>query len=261
VVLTRTISTEFFGGTMGDVAGSGTVWNGWRHLEQIEVPPELADLWEKREPGDLQVDIWNEYGSDVFHFLEGRDYEVVPWSTPLIVGISPVVPSKALLHHFLDISLGEVNRKLIDFLACNPRYIHELSPRKFEELVAELLSDMGYEVRLTPQTRDGGRDVLVVCRVPPDRKLLFLVECKRLAPHKSLGVDVVQRLLWIVDREDRANGGLIVTTSHFSTQATKKAQEYGWRMSLYDFQHLREWLSLYGKWDTEKFTGLWLPRT
>ena len=40
----------------------------------------------------------------------------------------------------------------------HPELMRNLSPRKFEELVAELFSDMGYEVVLTPATRDGGFD-------------------------------------------------------------------------------------------------------
>src|SRR5207253_1902229 len=98
--------------------------------------------------------------------------------------------------------------------------------------------DMGYEVRLTPQTRDGGRDILLVYRIPPRREILFLVECKRLGQGKTVGIDVVHRLLWILNRNDRANGGMIATTARFSKEAQKTAEQYSWQLSLHDFEQL-----------------------
>ncbi|MGO4859076.1 restriction endonuclease [Arthrobacter sp. 2MCAF14] len=39
--------------------------------------------------------------------------------------------------------------------------LSELSPREFELLVAALFHKLGYNVEVTPQTRDGGRDVVL----------------------------------------------------------------------------------------------------
>ena len=39
-----------------------------------------------------------------------------------------------------------------------------MSPRGFEELVAEMLSRLGYEVTLTPASRDGGKDIYAARR-------------------------------------------------------------------------------------------------
>ena len=40
-------------------------------------------------------------------------------------------------------------------LRTDPEVLHRLPPRDFERLVAEILRDMGYDVCLTPETRDG----------------------------------------------------------------------------------------------------------
>ena len=54
-----------------------------------------------------------------------------------------------------------VNEALIERLRVQPQAIYDLPPRKFEELIAELLDDLGYEVELTPATGDGGKDIAV----------------------------------------------------------------------------------------------------
>jgi hypothetical protein len=45
-------------------------------------------------------------------------------------------------------------------LKLDPDALYRIEPRDFEHVVAEILRDMGYDVYLTPQTRDGGRDIL-----------------------------------------------------------------------------------------------------
>jgi hypothetical protein len=59
-------------------------------------------------------------------------------------------------------SLRVVNGLLIERLRRVPELMHQLHPRAFEELVAELLAARGYDVTLTPFSGDGGRDILAV---------------------------------------------------------------------------------------------------
>ena len=54
----------------------------------------------------------------------------------------------------------------------DPRIIHRFSSREFEEMVCELLDKQGYNVKLTKQTRDGGKDIVVVQK----SKLLYIVK-------------------------------------------------------------------------------------
>jgi hypothetical protein len=63
-----------------------------------------------------------------------------------------------------DLSVAEFNDRLISHLADHPERLYELSPRRFEELVAELYSRAGFEVELTPASGDGGVDVYAVQR-------------------------------------------------------------------------------------------------
>src|SRR5258708_40197380 len=53
-----------------------------------------------------------------------------------------------------------------------------LTPRQFEELIAEIWSRFGYEVELTARTRDGGRDIIAIRR-SVEASYRHLIECKR----------------------------------------------------------------------------------
>ncbi|MCJ7767234.1 restriction endonuclease [Candidatus Bathyarchaeota archaeon] len=131
---------------------------------------------------------------------------------------------------------------LIFRLSKNPELLHDLPPRKFEELVAELLSREGLEVHLTPKTRDGGRDVLAFHQTPVGR-LLYLVECKRhLTP---VGIAIVQRLYGVVAQE-RATAGLVVTTSRFSKEALTFAETVKHQLGLKDYENMKIWLRKHG---------------
>lgn len=95
------------------------------------------------------------------------------------------------------------------------------SPRDFEHLVERLYSDMGYETRLTPYQKDGGRDV-VATRSAPGRVERLLVECKR--SFRPIGVEQVRALLGVVSAE-KVNKGVVATTSRFTVPASKFAEE------------------------------------
>jgi HJR/Mrr/RecB family endonuclease len=51
------------------------------------------------------------------------------------------------------------NDEIFRMLKARPEMIRSLPPRKFEELVADILAKMGYEITLTPEQKDGGFDI------------------------------------------------------------------------------------------------------
>ena len=130
---------------------------------------------------------------------------------------------------------------LIDRLARNPDQLRELPPRKFEELIAELLIRDGMEVQLTPETRDGGRDILAFHETPIGR-LLYLIECKRHQPSNPVGIAIVQRLYGVLSQE-RASAGLVVTTSRFSKAALTFADSVSHQLQLKDYEAVKVWLA------------------
>jgi hypothetical protein len=111
-------------------------------------------------------------------------------------------------------------QSIINYLAQNPSELYTLDPRRFEELIAELLMRDGMEVELTEASKDGGRDLLAWADTPFGRHL-YLVECKRYGVQNPVGVSIVRSLYGVLEAE-QATAGLIVTTSSF----TKGALEF-----------------------------------
>jgi restriction system protein len=127
--------------------------------------------------------------------------------------------------------------------ADDPRLVFEMPPRRFEELVAELLERRGYTVTLTPATRDGGKDMYAAKR-DDIGSFLYIVECKRHAPDRPVGVGVVRALHGVAQHE-RVNAAMVMTTSYFSAPARELAADLRYQMSLKDYFDLRHWLDGY----------------
>lgn len=136
--------------------------------------------------------------------------------------------------------ISSVNDEIIAKLAKEPRLLYELNSRVFEELVAELLARLGYEVTLTPMSRDGGKDILAARRDPLGT-FLFLIECKRFAPENRVGVSLVRNLYGVVQAE-RATAGILATTSFFTEEAKAFQRRLTFQMSLRDYFGVQEWL-------------------
>jgi len=115
----------------------------------------------------------------------------------------------------------------------------DLSPRDFETATARLFEKMGFEVRQTRQSSDGGWDVELV-----RGSERILVECKRYNPDRAVGRPALQKLHSAAITEG-ASGAIAVTTGRFSRHAQEFAQTVGIR--LVDGEALgRQLLDIYG---------------
>ena len=155
------------------------------------------------------------------------------------------VETRGLVIPQARVELLEVNDELIRYLAQHPEKLREIDPRKFEELVADIFRDKGFEVTLTPRTRDGGRDIQAVHKSSLG-SILYLVECKRYNSAHKVGVELV-RALYGVKLRERATAGVLVTTSSFTKDALDFASPLKYELSLQDFKSLQSWLKEYGR--------------
>jgi len=129
---------------------------------------------------------------------------------------------------------------LLREISVDPRMVFNMPPRRFEELVAELLERSGYTVTLTPQTRDGGKD-MYSAKHDEFGSFLYIVECKRQAPDRPVGVGVVRALHGVAQHE-RVNAAMVMTTSYFSGPARAFVEDLRYQVSLKDYFDLRFWL-------------------
>ena len=135
----------------------------------------------------------------------------------------------------------DVESELLEFFRVNPELMHAMSPRKFEELVAAIFRNNGYHVELTPESRDNGVDIIAVQTSALTGDSVHLIECKRYAPDRPVGIGVVQRLLGVVTHL-RATKGVVVTTSQFTAPARVVAQNSRHVLALRDYEALTSWL-------------------
>jgi restriction system protein len=141
----------------------------------------------------------------------------------------------------VELSVREVNDALIAELAARPESIRQLSPRKFEELVAELYSRSGFTVELTQASWDGGVDIYAHQRAPFG-SFLTVIDCKRYREDRPIGVGLVRSLHGVV-MDTKASAGVIATTSYFTKGAKDFQQKWENRIGLQDFASLKRMLS------------------
>ncbi|MBN8694666.1 MAG: SiaC family regulatory phosphoprotein [Bacteroidetes bacterium] len=137
----------------------------------------------------------------------------------------------------------DINQEILKYLAKHPEYLHDLTPRKFEELVADILKDFGFDVELTKISRDGGRDIIARIRNSLTNILMF-VECKHYAPDRPVGVDIIRQVVG-VNEIFKPNKSLIVTSSYFTKDAIKERNLIETKLDLKDHLDIKNWLERY----------------
>lgn len=138
-------------------------------------------------------------------------------------------------------------RDLALYLAQNPTELRNLHPRKFEEVIAEILQRFSYEIQLTKATRDDGIDIIAFSRSSLGIEEKYLVQCKRYSEQHKVGVSAVRDLLGVGSVESNT-GLMIVTTSSFTSPAMELAgrENARWRLHLRDYENIKRWLYEYG---------------
>jgi HJR/Mrr/RecB family endonuclease len=205
----------------------------------------LHDIQTLTEKGGLPFDgiclVSNEMvgkAPDPFEWLASYvQREVLNEGTYLYKPPISVIPSPIVSH------IVTVNDEVLAHLKSHPTLLYELTPRKFEEVISAVLKGLGYDVELTRQTRDGGKDLYAVHHSSLGDHL-YLVECKRYAPDRPVGVDIVRSLYGVVQQE-RATMGVVVTTSYFTKAAREFRNAVSYSLALKDYKDLEHWLGDY----------------
>ncbi len=183
---------------------------------------QLSDLFDPQQMNPEEVYLAKEL------FLFNYDFEELALEENVLV---------------IDENRKRIQKIVRDVYQDNTR-IFTLDPRFFEELIAELLRHQGFEVELTRQTRDNGFDILALHSIDKHTPLKFLVECKRYAPTRSVGVEIIRSFKEVIETEG-ANRGMIVTTSYFSEPAKKKQKEIPYKLDLKEKDDVMDWVCNY----------------
>lgn len=135
-----------------------------------------------------------------------------------------------------------VDGRIFDYFFSHPDQIYNLlNPRQFEEFTADILSELGYTVRVSPLGADEGIDIYAERNHIIGAELV-LVQCKHLQYSDKVSRPVVQQLKANVF-DKNASSGLVVTTSTFTKPAWDYINQAKYRLAGADHQKLQEWLA------------------
>lgn len=141
----------------------------------------------------------------------------------------------------LESQYGEfIDQRFINYLDRNQDKLGEMHWRKFEGLTAEYFERQGYKVELGPGRNDGGIDVRVWKHNADEGEApLIMVQCKR---YKNKIDRTVVKALWADVQWEKAESGLIVTTSSLAPGAQKDCVARGYNIKQADRNIICTWL-------------------
>jgi len=120
----------------------------------------------------------------------------------------------------------EVDKDLLDWSTPEgefpklKRHLQQVNPYDFEDFIAELWEQMGWETRSTSGSGDGGVDVVAIKRDPVQQK--HLIQVKRYGKNNTLGVNDVRDYGYLLDKQD-GDKGIVITTGAISQQAKEES--------------------------------------
>lgn len=134
-----------------------------------------------------------------------------------------------------------IDQRYIDYLSNNHDRIGEMQWRQFEKLTAEYYERDGYKVDLGPGSNDDGVDVRVwKPDANPEDSPLCIVQCKR---QKNKIEKVVVKGLHADVQFERAEYGVIVTTSELSPGAKTTISARGYDIQTVERDGVKGWLT------------------
>ena len=113
----------------------------------------------------------------------------------------------------VEFAVDNFTLSLSKIIAEDPEQIEWLEWRDIERLVAQTFSGLGFDVELTPGSKDGGKDIVITQKGEFGTKSYF-VEIKHWKT--KVGAGPVLEFLHVVVRDEQS-GGLFISTSGFTS--------------------------------------------
>lgn len=112
--------------------------------------------------------------------------------------------------------------------------LSQISPQEFEKLIAAVYQKMGYQVRPTSQTRDGGIDIFAK-RVSESGTESLAIQCKHYT-RGVVGVEHARSLYGVIQDQPSITKGVLATSSEFSQECKDFAK--GKRLELFNGSYI-----------------------
>lgn len=137
----------------------------------------------------------------------------------------------------IQLLIRSISHEFATLVAANPESLDHLEWRDLERMMARVMEGLGFETTLTPPSKDGGKDLILVCDAT-DGEESFIVELKHWRSGKRVGKEEASDFLQVIVAEKRA-GGLFLSTSGYSadtfeglTEVTRQRLRFGDRTKI-----------------------------
>ncbi|WP_062288317.1 restriction endonuclease [Nostoc piscinale] len=120
-------------------------------------------------------------------------------------------------HSPIVAAITNLSKQLARLIANDPRGLEDIEWRDMERMLAAVFQGLGFDVTLTPSSKDGGKDLVLECIVKGD-KCSYLVEVKHWRSGQRVGKRYISNFINVVARENR-DGGLYLATYGYSSDA------------------------------------------
>ncbi|MER5702761.1 restriction endonuclease [Micromonospora sp. NPDC002296] len=133
-----------------------------------------------------------------------------------------------------------LDQRLVNYLGANLDDVTRIHWRQFEKLAATFFLHQGMHVELGPGSNDDGVDLRIWPSAEAlDQPPLIIAQCKRQRQKVS---KVVIKALWADMCAEKAERGLIVTSSTISPGAARTISARGYGIDIADGAAIRRWI-------------------
>jgi hypothetical protein len=134
---------------------------------------------------------------------------------------------------------AEIYTELFEHFARHPDNLEKLWWRDFERLLETVFGNQGYRTELGSGSNDEGADIRLY-RTGGEGEALTVVQAKRFKKHLAIKLDWVAALLGVV-LDQKAEHGILVTTSRYLPSARRFAERHPGRISLATSEDVSKW--------------------
>lgn len=114
-------------------------------------------------------------------------------------------------------------KKLCELIARNPISLQDIEWRDLERVIAASLEELGFNVQLTPPSKDGGKDVIANCTFDDEGKVYF-IEIKHWRKGGKPGEKHISDFVE-VNLQNNTDGGLFLSSSGFTSSVHNQLGE------------------------------------
>ena len=117
----------------------------------------------------------------------------------------------------IEVILKTMSWRFAQLVAQDPENLRKLEWRHIERMLAEVFEGIGFDVELTPPSKDGGKDIILECTLH-GQKRHYIVEIKHWRSETRVGGKAIREFLDVLLKEER-QGGLYLSTYGYCNNA------------------------------------------